>query len=43
MIQTGILTLTNHMTGDARSMTQKDEYVGNDPFMGRESLRPIIP
>ena len=29
---------TNHMTGDARSMTQKSEYVGNDQVMGRESL-----
>jgi len=33
---------TNHMTGDARSMTQKSEYVGNDQVMvGNGDSLPI--
>lgn len=29
---------TNHMTGDARSMTHKSEYVGNDQVMVGNAL-----
>lgn len=33
---------TNHMTGDARSMTHKSEYVGNDKVMvGNGDSLPI--
>lgn len=33
---------TNHMTGDARSMTQKSEYVGNDQVMvGKGDSLPL--
>ena len=42
MIPTGIRTLVRHMTGDARSMTQKSEYVGNDQVMvGNGDSLPI--
>ena len=42
MIPTGIRTLVRHMTGDARSMTQKSEYVGNDQVMVGNGDSPPI-